>query len=268
MAQRGTKKIVKKTAARSRMSGGEVRAAGGLLAPPTKFPTFWSFSRWALYRSCPRNYMLDKIKKLVPFKGNSATERGDTVHKMAEAYLKGRTKGLPDELNNFKTEFTNLRKVAAKSEEEWCVTKDGKKTHGQDWNGVWLRAKVDAHATLDDDTILIIDFKTGRIKPDMAQLDLYAALSTLYYDVENIEVEIWFLDHQGEDAIFSKTYTRREAEALWRSKWRERATRMLEDRTFKPKPSLASCKYCQYRSDKELPDGQPGPCDEHKKAAE
>lgn len=257
-------KAKQRVAGRSRFSGREGPSTNLLSLPlPGDFPKFWSFSRWTAYRDCGRYYMLDKIKKLVPFQGNSATERGSKIHLLAKQYLLGKVKGLPSELESFKGEFSNLKRAGAIPEKEWVITEDEKHTYGTDWGGAWLRAAIDAHVPPGKDKILfIVDYKTGKLKIDKAQADLYAALSILYYpEAETIQVELWFIDH-GHVEPFE--YTAKEARALWK-KWRERADRMLKDREFKPKPG-GKCRYCQYRSDKQVA-GQQGPCDGWKDAA-
>lgn len=258
----GTKQAQRATG-RSKFSGKEAPSRNLLaLPPPGDFPRFWSFSRWAAYRDCRRYYLLDKIKKLVPFVGNSATERGTKIHLLAKQYLLGKTKGLPSELESFRGEFANLKRAGAVPEQNWTITKDERKTRGTDFENAWLRADIDAHVPPGDDGVLyIVDYKTGQLKIDKQQAELYAAYSILYYpDAKEIQVELWFID-QGHVEPF--TFTAKEVRALWK-KWRERADRMLDDRTFEPKPG-SKCRYCQYRSDKQVA-GQDGPCDKWRDA--
>lgn len=264
----GTKQV-QRAAGRSRMSGGPGKnKPKNLLAVPLpgEMPRFWSFTRWVAWRDCPRYYLLDKVKKLVPFEGNAATERGTMIHMKGKQFLLGNTKGVPTEFDHFAKEMKNLKRHGAIPEQDWVITKDEKKTRGDDFVNAWLRAAIDAYVAPGEDGVLyIVDYKTGQLKVDKQQGELYAALSTLFYpDAKKIVVELWFVD---QDHVEPFEYTAKEARALWK-KWRERADRMLGDREFKPKPG-SKCKFCPYRSDKEIKGmpGVQGPCDKYKEAA-
>src|SRR3990167_2871281 len=122
--------------------------------------TSWSYSRYSKYTECPAAAKYKFIDKLAE-PGSEAMERGNVIHKMAEDYTKGATKKLPQELARFKDEFAELKKSKPMIEETWAFTKEWAETVWNDWNGVWLRIKTDA-ACLDDDTLYVIDHKTGK----------------------------------------------------------------------------------------------------------
>lgn len=187
-------------------------------------------------------------------------ERGIRIHKLFEELLKGNIHGMPDELSPLAKEIKNLAKLGGNPEKDWTLTEDCKHTHPKDWNGAWLRAKLDAHNYWDDDKeLLIVDLKTGRFNIAQAQMDLYAGMSQFYYpEAETIHVELWFSD-QGE--IHQQEYTPRDAKDLWK-RWVKRAKDMLGDRKWLPSPGPACNKYggCPMRSDKKLLNGEPGPC--------
>jgi hypothetical protein len=231
----------------------------------TKFPNFWSLSRYNKWRGCAYQYLLECVLKGPDRKPkykappSRAMERGIAIHAKLEEKLKGNVTGMPDELAKLKKEINNLCKVEAIPEAPWTLTEDFEQTYATDWNNAWLRAKIDAHQYFDDEELLIVDLKTGRFNIAQAQMDLYAAMSQFYYpDAENIRVELWFSD-QGE--IHGDDYTPKEARDLWK-RWVKRAKDMLSDRKFLPSPGPACKKYggCPMRSDKKLIDGRPGPC--------
>ena len=238
----------------------------------TKFPNFWSLSRYGKWRGCAYQYLLESVLKgpdrRPKYKAppSRAMERGIAIHAKLEELLKGNIQGMPDELEKLKKEINNLRKAGAIPEAPWTLTEDFQKTHPKDWKGAWLRAKIDAHQFFEDDSeLLIVDLKTGRVNIAQAQMDLYAAMSQFYYpEAENIRVELWFSD-AGE--IEGQDYSPKEAQDLWK-RWVKRAKDMLSDRKFVPSPGPACNKYggCPMRSDKQLEDGRPGPCNFWKKA--
>lgn len=261
---------------KSRMSSGRSSAASGgdpRLIITGRFSNSWSFSRYNSWRECPRKFALEKINKLCVAPPSRAIQRGTMIHMRAEAYLRGQTKGLPDELKQFSDEFKNLKRMGASPEREMVITEDEKPTRGDDWNNAWLRTKIDAqHYFAEEDVLLLIDFKTGRYDPKEGQGELYACMSKFFPPqdseglplppAQNVEVELWFLD-EGKPEKYS--YTRRELDVAWK-KWRERADRFLADRTFSPKPNK-KCDWCTYNSSKEMSDGTKGPCHAWKERA-
>jgi hypothetical protein len=229
-----------------------------------KFPNFWSVSRYSKWRGCAYQYLLESVLKYKAPPGR-AMERGIAIHAKMEQMLKGKIKGMPDELSALRTELKNLMREKALAEEEWTLTQDFKKTYATDWNGAWVRAKLDAHKYWDKmKELLIVDLKTGRFNVAQAQMDLYAGMSPYYYpEAETVRVELWFSD-TGE--IHGQDYTPDECAVLW-ERWVKRANDMLSDREFKPNPGAACKKYggCPMRSDKKLANGEPGPCHEWKR---
>lgn len=229
----------------------------------TRFPKFWSISRYNTWRDCAYKYLLKHVLKYPEAKG-AAMERGIRIHSLLEQLLLGKVTGMPDDLKKLKREIMNIKKLGAEPEVSWTLTRDLQQTHPKDWNGAWLRAKVDIHHYFEDDgELLIVDLKTGRLKIAQAQMDLYAAMSQFYYpDAENVIVELWFSD-QGE--VHSQEYTPRQCKSMW-PRWVKRSDDMLQDRKFLPSPGSA-CRYCPFKSSKKQPNGEMGPCHEWKKAA-
>lgn len=227
----------------------------------TRFPGFWSISRYNTWRDCAYRYLLQHILKY-PQLPHPAMERGIRIHKLLEELLLGNISGMPDDLKKLKKEILNIKKLGAEPEVSWTLTKDLEHTYPKDWKGAWLRAKVDIHHYFEDDEeLLIVDLKSGRVKIAQAQMDLYAAMSPFYYpDLKSVTVELWFSDH-GE--IEQQEYTLKRCKELWK-KWVKRSDDMLNDRMFLPSPGNV-CQYCPYKSSKKQPNGEMGPCREWKK---
>lgn len=229
---------------------------------PIKKIEAWSFSRWSDYEKCPalaKYKHIDKLKE----PPNEAMERGTAIHKMAEDYLKGKSSRLATELKLFSAEFKHLRSQKVRgTEEQWTFRKDWTETTWNDWNGAWLRVKMDVFYINEEHNALVpIDFKTGKYREDknaeyMLQLELYG-LSSLkrFPTVDVVSPRLWYLDegvtypNPEQEEI---EYTRAD-EARLEKLWAARTKRMFADTTFKPTPGNA-CRFCHFRKSNN------GPC--------
>lgn len=217
--------------------------------------TAWAVSTVQNFEKCPAAHKYKSILKMKE-PPSAAMARGIEIHRKGEYYLKGQIKGVPREYKDFEPEMKQLKKLRAEPEAQWGVTKKWAPSEFFA-NDVWGRGKVDAFLVRDD-TLHIIDFKTGRVYPTHEwQADVYAAFGfALYPDVEHIEIEFWYVDQDG--LIKPYQYIPSDLNAI-RDDADERATKMLKAKTFLPTPG-SHCKYCSYRTDKG------GPCDAWKKA--
>lgn len=217
--------------------------------------TAWSISRLNTYTQCPLKFKLTAIDKLKE-PGSAAMDRGAAIHKEAEVYLKGSDPVVPANLSLMAAEFIEIRDLGAKAELEVTFTKDWGITGWFDADA-WCRIKIDA-MVLDKDTIRIIDFKTGKFRPNdneayEAQLELYALTAlVLYPDVKHVSGELWFLDSGDHVGTKHGSYTHADVQAL-KTKWEEKVTPMFVDTMFAPRLNQY-CKWCFFRED------NGGPC--------
>jgi CRISPR/Cas system-associated exonuclease Cas4 (RecB family) len=223
--------------------------------------TSWSYSRKSTYDRCPAQAFYKFILRIQE-PGNEAMARGSKLGDEAEAYaVDKRKRRMPEICERFAEEFRALRKLPRKAglrrQLEFAVTKDWQPCDWKDWNRAWLRAKLDLMYHEDDHTVVVIDLKTGRFRPEyQEQLEIYAAVvvANVPEQVTTIKTALWFLD-EGEE--INRTYTRAEALAAQKSLVRE-TKRMLSDTAFQPKPSNA-CRWCWYGQAKKAKGG-PGRC--------
>lgn len=217
----------------------------------------WSFSRFIDYDTCPARFKYKHLLRLQE-PGSPAMERGSAIHKLAEEYVLGRKRALPKELAAFGDEFRALKAQKFKTvEADWSFKKDWSTTNWDDWNGCWLRVKLDASYLVPDQALLKpIDFKTGKYRDYknaeyLMQLELYAIAGLIQVkEAETVAPELWYVDEgrlypnpeAGEDEI---VYERKELAGL-KKKWEKRVVKMFADRSFNPKPGRA-CTYCHYR---------------------
>lgn len=217
--------------------------------------TAWSYSRWRDYQQCPFKTKLKVIdKRKEP--GSPAMDRGGDIHKKAELYVKGELIRFPKELENFKDDIKHLRKIKAHAEDQWSFNAKWQLT---EWmaEDIYLRMKLDVFYQ-DGDTLVVIDYKTGKQRPeqDETQLKLYALAGLLVseaegWGVEKVRCELWYLDHEKDNRptlLVDKT------ELLPLKKfWLGAVKPMLADTRFAPKPGNY-CRWCHFRK------ANGGPC--------
>ena len=231
--------------------------------------TAWSYSRYGTYKTCP---MKAKCSILLKIKepGNSAMDRGNLIHKMAEVHVTGvmdhrlepslvahketieaAIKKLPPELAKFKTKFAQLKKAKALAEAQWTFTKDWLQTSWFAGNA-WLRIKVDVHFYYAKKRLLEIDdHKTGKEHDDHAdQRSLYALGGFLMYpEAQTIKAAHLYLDS---GVTRDQTFTRDQFPSI-QADWVDKTKSMLNDTRFAPTPGY-HCKWCFFSK------GKNGPC--------
>lgn len=193
-------------------------------------------------------------------------ERGADIHNKAEDYLKGKLTKLPVELKLFEGMFKELKKQYKKKisgmtvEDTWALTKDWARTTWNDWTGCWTRIKLDCAHHLDDETLIISDWKTGKFRPElneeyMEQLELYALGALILH--EHVKVVIPRLVYLDEGKMYPsgdepKVYHRGNIAELKKT-WEKRVKPMMNDTRFAPRPN-DKCKWCHFSASKG------GPC--------
>lgn len=220
----------------------------------------WSYSTWGQYDRCPRKIFFAKLIGLKDPMGPAA-QRGIKVHKVAEKYVKGET----DELKyacllDFKSDLDELRESpTVQAEADWTFTSKWKKTHWRDWDGAWVRMKLDVLDTPAKGVVYAADYKTGQRRDYSKQQELYGLAGFKAYPrADVVHFDIWYLDHgKTHDAIEGVEFTRDEVPVL-QEKWEDRVAPMMEDEVFIARPHPQTCGWCAYSAHKG------GPCQESK----
>lgn len=205
----------------------------------------WSFSRFATYEDCPQKIKfsaIDRIKEPEATKG-AAAARGTDIHTLGEEYLKGKRRTLPTPYKPFAEEMKRLKRLKAIAEGDITLRKDWSLTRWDDWNGAWLRIKIDALA-MDGGVLDIVDFKTGKVRDkNRLQLELYAIGGLIKYpEAVGVRSRLLYLDSAE---IIEENYGRA-ALPMLQKLWLKRTKPMLTDTRFKPTPNY-SCRWCFYR---------------------
>ncbi len=206
----------------------------------------WSYSRLSTYRKCPKQSKLKDIDKVkVPGqKLGSALLRGREVHDYMQAVTTGKT---PAKRREFQWGTTRVLEIAGRRdydvERRWAVNKRWQRV---EWfsDDAWCRIVVDFVGYDGDLRMLMVDYKTGKIREidTKEQLSLYAVVGfALHPLVQEIVVEAWWLDHQHS---LRRTYARK-VDGILQEVWEQQARPLLEDRTFEATPG-SHCRWCDF----------------------
>lgn len=132
-----------------------------------------SYSSLSTFKNCPRAYHERFVLKTVKFETSPALERGRGIHTALEAALKTGAP-IPDDVWLPDGLMEGLRASGAIAEAPLAV--DGQ------WQQVeffskhpLLRGKIDV-LSISGDGVEMIDWKTGKYRPDELQADIYAGL--------------------------------------------------------------------------------------------
>jgi hypothetical protein len=224
----------------------------------------WSISAYKDWQGCPARYKYGRIDKLKPPE-SPHLERGKKVHSLAEEFVKGNIQGTPKELVSHESHLKTIRDLEFETEVKWIVDHNWEPKIWGDWDNTWLIGVTDAHRYDEAEKHLdIIDYKTGRIyaKNHKDAGEVYALLGHSHYpDLESVSIEYWYLDQgEGETGESPYEYDLDDLDKLL-DKWERRAASMLREKKFEARPSQMTCRFCNFRSNRQLADGSYGPCE-------
>ena len=147
---------------------------------PTKnFPL--SFSSMSTFDTCPRQFQHLYVLKDVKNEGSAATIWGSKCHKQIEDYIKVGTEITEPVAQNALPYLNSIKAQDAKVEWKWGLTKDFEPCDFFSPN-VAYRGVVDYLGMLDGGRAFVVDWKTGKVKDDFEQMDLFALATFLCFD--------------------------------------------------------------------------------------
>lgn len=243
----------------------------------------WSPSKLEKYEQCPLKCKLETIDKLCTscFAGKLSgwevvtcskcgrtveqappLARGTMLHSEAENYITGRRgqDEMHQDLEPVKTWLAAYRlgykKNLVRVEQEIAVD-----VH---WNQVewfspkaWLRTKIDVQDMRKKTTWEVVDWKTGKYKPDgeySDQLNIYAtAVLSVFEQPKVVMSKLIFID-AGKDVVRPEGKVTRKVLAEAQARWEARVKPMFADETFVARPG-GYCRWCPYSKNKG------GPCE-------
>ena len=203
----------------------------------------WSYSSLQQYETCPRRVKIIKIDRLLKEPMTEATIWGNEVHKAMELAVKG-TNALAPRFTSYQPIVDRLRATpgAIEAERNFALTASFAPTDY--WApDAWVRGKADVTITRAK-TGFLFDYKTGKPKEDIDQLNLFAAV--LLAEKPHLERAytgyIWMANNRVDGA----TVEREAVPIIWQG-FSSRVARMVrsaERDDWPPRPSGLCKDYC------------------------
>lgn len=161
----------------------------------------WSYSRLSSYERCPKMFHHHNILKDVPFIENEAMKNGRNMHTILENQVQheiNNTATYNPQIDHVKpliTNFVRMHDKKVKTELQLAFTRD---LEVCSWfsKTAWFRSIFDAIG-IKGKKASIIDWKTGQVRKDVDQLDLFTLAAFLKWpQVEEVSTALVFIDHK------------------------------------------------------------------------
>lgn len=206
-------------------------------------PVPWSYTMLTAFEQCPKKFMHTKVLKDVTEDFGPEAGLGLKIHKSLELAVDG-SQGLPPDLVLHQPIVDKLRAAPGQRllEYKFGLTQSLQPTtfFGRD---VWVRGALDVCLVRRNEA-LVLDYKTGKRKPDHDQLKLFAgAAFSLFPHVQKVKTGyIWLKENKLDPQEFAKD----EAPRIWQE-FAIRVHRMehaVANNKFPPNPSGLCKKHC------------------------
>ena len=180
-----------------------------------------SFSRLSTFEQCPAQFDYLYVSKRVQSTTNEAADYGDRVHKVLEAYGRGTldTGALTEEGSSTLKQWGGVvDKITSRGGDKYFEHQMAVNRQLQpvDWfaKDVWIRSIADV-LIVDGDTAYCLDYKTGKVKDNPTQLQLFAAMVMWHFpQVNTVKTSFVWLKF---NEVTNAKYERRFLDALWRA---------------------------------------------------
>lgn len=212
-----------------------------------------SFSRLSTFEQCPAQFDYLYVSKRVVNHSNEHSDYGDRVHKVLEAKGKGELDetALSDEGKQTLERWGALvDKVVSRSgdkyfEHQMAVNRN---LAPVEWFApdVWIRSIADV-LVVDGETAYCLDYKTGKVKENPTQLQLFAAMVFWHFpNVQTVKTSFVWLKF---DEVTNAKYERRFLDSLWRALEPrfDKVQEVINLGVFETKPS-GLCPWCAAKS--------------------
>jgi hypothetical protein len=211
-----------------------------------------SYSKIKNFRTCPRRHYHCDIVKDVKEEESEALQWGNIFHTaMEKRILKGER--LPPTMLRYDNWGDTVEQWSkegiVKVEQKLAFDKQFRATNYFD-KGTWFRTRIDVAWFPSDypNQVVLLDWKTGEVKPDEQQLQLSA--QAMFAHFPNLEKVVTSYVWIGNDAVTTKNYTPRDMPGLWSSLLPE--IKLMENAAasgeYPPKPSGLCRRYCPVKS--------------------
>lgn len=207
-----------------------------------------SYSAIVQFENCPLRYYRQRIIKDVKDEGGEASIYGDRIHKLLEDRLRGAA--IDVEIEKYEPLCLSVEKLARKGEllieHEMVLTENLTPTTW--WaSDAWLRSKLDILVINGNDAV-VMDWKTGKRKPDFFQMELFAAQVFKHFpQVQRVTASLVWLKTMEMDR---EVYNRIDINPIWAGIMRriQRIHDAYEHENWPARPS-GLCRYCPCRYD-------------------
>lgn len=162
--------------------------------------------------TCMRRYYLTRVTKEVIEPPTEATIWGNAVHTAMEHRIRDKTP-LPSNMQQFEPVAQELESWSDNwvTEEKFGLTENLEPTDFMA-DDVWCRGILDVY-TIKGKRAFVGDYKTGKMRPDLSQLKLFAAaIFHKFLHVEEIKTGFIWLNH-GQKTI--ETFHRSDLKFIW-----------------------------------------------------
>ena len=173
----------------------------------------WSYSSLTAFQTCPRRYYLTRVSKQVIEPQSEAMIYGNRVHEALEYRIKNGTP-LPEGLEKYEVVAKTLEAAPVKwqTETKFALTEALEPTEFFAKN-VWCRGIMDIHA-VKGNLAVVADYKTGKVRPELSQLKLFAA-ATFHKYPQVDTVQTLFLWLQNGTKFTEEVFHREQLDDIW-----------------------------------------------------
>ena len=206
-----------------------------------------SYSSLKMYENCPKRYYHQKITKEVSDSGSDATRYGERVHKALEERLTNDNE-LSQETIQYEKLCTAISDMKNHPDfdqlllEERLTVSDNYTPTGWWSDDAWLRSVLDV-LVLFKDKAIVMDWKTGKRRPDFTQLEMFALQVFAHFPhINNVTTSfVWLKDMKQDKRSFCRDLS---CELQSHLDGRiNRITQSIENEDFPAKPS-GLCRWC------------------------
>lgn len=175
--------------------------------------TPWSFSSLNQFETCPAQYAAERVYKTIERVSGPEADWGNEVHNALENRLRKK-----DPLISSFAGYENLAAIVDNMpgdkfyEHSIALTKDRRVTLW-DAKDVWLRSAILDVLVVKDEYATVIDWKTGKVKENTLQLQLYALC--VFAAFKNVEVVHGLYHWVAHDKVTRSIFHKEHEEELW-----------------------------------------------------
>jgi len=203
-----------------------------------------SYSSIKMFENCPKRYYHQRITKEVTDTGSDATRHGERIHADLEHRLINQ-KPLTYDTEQYEVLCQTIEVLATggelHAERQLCLNENLTPTS---WyaKDAWLRSILDV-LILKDNEAIVMDWKTGKRRPDFTQLQLFALQVFKHFpEIKSVKSSfVWLRDMEMDTEVFTVDKTN----LMWADMLSriERIQQSLDNDNWPAKPS-GLCNWC------------------------